>query len=99
MQVKSIEESILQYFRPSLSNHLSLISLFCLFLGGCFRQVLLLYRCPENIKALKFPCKTMMVWLLIWETVTTPWVIHSMLNFLKQGLVENQQDNNKRGNF
>ena len=33
--------SILQYFRPSLSYHLSLRSLFCLFLGGRFTQVLL----------------------------------------------------------
>ena len=40
MQVKSIAEcskgSILQYFRPSLSYHLSLRSLFCLFLSGHF---------------------------------------------------------------
>ena len=28
-------------FRPSLSYHLSLRSLFCLFLSGCFTQVLL----------------------------------------------------------
>ena len=45
MQVKSIAEcskgSILQYFRPSLSYHLSLRSLFCLFLSGPLRQVLL----------------------------------------------------------
>ena len=45
MQVKSIAEcskgSILQYFWPSLSYHLSLRSLFCLFLSGCFTQVLL----------------------------------------------------------
>ena len=45
MQVKSIAEcpkgSILQYFRPSLGYHLSLRSLFCLFLSGCFTQVLL----------------------------------------------------------
>ena len=45
MQVKSIAEcskgSILQYFRPSLRNHLSLRYLFCLFLSGCLRQVLL----------------------------------------------------------
>ena len=27
---------LLQYFRPSLSYHLSLRSLFCLFLSGCF---------------------------------------------------------------
>ena len=38
MQVKG---SILQYFRPSLSYHLSLRSLFCLFLSGRFTQVLL----------------------------------------------------------
>ena len=45
MQVKSIAEcslwSILQYFRPSLSYHLSLRPLFCLFLSGHFIQVLL----------------------------------------------------------
>ena len=38
MQVKSIAEgskgSILQYFQPSLSYHLALRSLFCLFLSG-----------------------------------------------------------------
>ena len=46
MQVKSIAEcsegSILQYFQPSLSYHLSLRSLFCLFLSGRLRQALLL---------------------------------------------------------
>ena len=45
MQVKSIAEcskwSILQYFRPSLSYHLPLRALFCLFLSGRLRQVLL----------------------------------------------------------
>ena len=45
MQVKSIADcskgSILQYFRPSLSYHLSLKALFCLFLSGRFTQVLL----------------------------------------------------------
>ena len=45
MQVKSIAEcsngSILQYFWPSLSYHLSLRSLFCLCLSGSLRQVLL----------------------------------------------------------
>ena len=34
--------SILQYFLPSLSYHLSLRPLFCLFLSGHFTQVLLL---------------------------------------------------------
>ena len=45
MQVKSIAEcskgSILQYFQPSLSYHLSLRSLVCLFLSGSFTQALL----------------------------------------------------------
>ena len=45
MQVKSIAEcfkgSILQYFRPSLSYHLPFRPLFCLFLSGRLRQVLL----------------------------------------------------------
>ena len=45
MQVKSIAESskgsILQFFRPSLSYHLSLRSLFCLFLSDRFIQALL----------------------------------------------------------
>ena len=38
---RMLQESILQYFWPSLSYHLSLISLFCLFLNGRLRQVLL----------------------------------------------------------
>ena len=45
MQVKSIAEcskgSILQYFPPSLSYHLPLRPLFCLFLSGRLRKVLL----------------------------------------------------------
>ena len=44
MQVISIAEcskgSFLHYFQPLLSYHLSLRSLFCLFLNGCFTQVL-----------------------------------------------------------
>ena len=38
---RMLQESILQYFRPSLSYHLSLRPLFCLFLSGPLRQVLL----------------------------------------------------------
>ena len=38
---RMLQESILQYFRPSLSYHLSLRPLFCLFLGDRLRQVLL----------------------------------------------------------
>ena len=40
MQVKG---SILQYFLPSLSYHLSLRAFFCLFLSGRLRQVLLYF--------------------------------------------------------
>ena len=46
MQVKCIAEysngNILQYFRPSLSYHLSLRSFFSLFLRGRFAQVLMM---------------------------------------------------------
>ena len=46
MQVKSIAEcskgSILQYFQPSLKYYFALRPLFCLFLSGALRQVLLL---------------------------------------------------------
>ena len=52
MQVKSIAEcskgSILQFFRPSLSYHLSLRSLFCLLLSGRLRQVLLYINMPKS---------------------------------------------------
>ena len=54
MQVKSIAEcfkaSILQYFRPSLSYHLSLRSLFCVFLSGHFTQVLLYGSMANELK-------------------------------------------------
>ena len=56
MQVKSIAEcskgSILQYFRPSSSYHLSLRSLFCLFLSGCLTQDLLYNEITGNINFL-----------------------------------------------
>ena len=42
----------LQYFRPSLSYHLSLISLFYLFLSGRFRQVLLYFNKEDNLAIL-----------------------------------------------
>ena len=38
---RMLQESILQHYRPSLSYHLSLRPLFCLFLSGRLRQVLL----------------------------------------------------------
>ena len=38
---RMLQESILQYFRPSLSYHMPLRSLFCLFVSGPLRQVLL----------------------------------------------------------
>ena len=50
---RMLQKSILQYIRPSLSYHLSLRPLFCLFLNGRLRQVLLYSRnnpaLPENI--------------------------------------------------
>ena len=53
MLVKSIAEcskwSILQYFRHSLSYHLSIRFLFCLFLSGRLRQVLLFIECSKII--------------------------------------------------
>ena len=56
MQVKSIAEcskgSILQYFLPSLSYHLSLRSLFCLFLIGRLRQVLLYVVMQDTISSI-----------------------------------------------
>ena len=41
-----LQESILQYLRPSLACHLSFRPLFCLFLSGRLRQILLY---AENI--------------------------------------------------
>ena len=38
---RMLQESILQYFLPSISCHLSVRPLFCLFSSGCLRQVLL----------------------------------------------------------
>ena len=44
--------SILQYFRPSLSYHLSLRSLFYLLLSGRFTQVLLYVKmCEEYLRS------------------------------------------------
>ena len=45
---RMLQDSILQYFRPSLSYHLSLRYLFCLFLSGRFRQVLLYIMKPDT---------------------------------------------------
>ena len=44
---RMLQESILQYFRPALSYHLSLRPLFCLFLRGRLRRVLLYYICSK----------------------------------------------------
>ena len=60
MQVKSIAKcskgSILQCFRPSLSYHFPLRPLFCLFLSGSLRQVLLYI--DAQGEALPTPCST-----------------------------------------
>ena len=57
---RMLQESILQYFPPSLSYHMSLRPLFCLFLSDCLRQVLLFYlahlagkRHKSNIRKVK----------------------------------------------
>ena len=58
MKVKSIAECILQYFRPSLSCYLSVRSLFCLFLSGHLRQVLLeIQGYEKNISSAVWPVK------------------------------------------
>ena len=44
---RMLQESILQYFPPSLSDNLSLRLLFCLFLSGRLRQVIL-YACQNS---------------------------------------------------
>ena len=56
MQVRSIAECILQYFRPSLSYHLSYRSLFCLFLSGHFTQVLLYMISKKVYHVFSFDC-------------------------------------------
>ena len=50
---RMLQESILQYFRPSLSYHLSLKPLFWLFLSGRLRQVLLYSSCLSSIPLIK----------------------------------------------
>ena len=47
---RMLKGSILQYFRPSLSYHLSLRSLFCLFFSGRFTQVLLYINLHERYR-------------------------------------------------
>ena len=51
---RMLQGSILQYFRPSLRYHLSLRSLFCLFLSGCLRQVLLYWQAHKNLVLFKY---------------------------------------------
>ena len=52
---RMLQESILQYFRPSLSYHVSFRPRFCLFLSGRLRQVLLY-------------SKTATSWTLVWHS-------------------------------
>ena len=40
---RMLQESILQYFLPSLSYHISLRPLFCQSLSGCFKRQVILY--------------------------------------------------------
>ena len=62
---RMLQESIQQYFRPSLSYHLSLRPLFCLFMGGRLRQVLL-YLCTfnlDNATSILVGCKPLFIHL------------------------------------
>ena len=76
MQVKSIavcsKGSILQYFRLSLSYQLLLRSLFCLFLSGCFTQVLLYTYSLFNHTYLLSCSMVLMVYTLAWALI--PWL-------------------------
>ena len=64
MQVKTIAEYpkgiMMRYFRSSLSYHLSLRSLFCLFLSGCFTHVLLYFDIYKNNKVQALKCELSM---------------------------------------
>ena len=77
MQVKSIAEcskgSILQYFRPSLSYHLSLRTLFCLFLSGRLRQGLLYFQIQVQIHKI-FARKNVNIFLPISFNICYVWL-------------------------
>ena len=86
MQVKSIAEcaiwSVLQYFRPSLSYHLSVRSLFCLFLSDRFTQVL-----KKNLSGIPSECQT--VWCQIRPNILSGliWVQTVCKNYQQMTLV------------
>ena len=83
MQVKSIAEcskgsiyskgSILQYFGPSLSYHLSLKVLFCVFLSGRLRQVLLYIIILYEGSIAKILSGEWMIKMLIWLCGRAVW--------------------------
>ena len=60
---RMLQESILQYFQPSLSYHLSLRPLFCLFLSGRLRQILLYQY--ENVLDLQHGPKQIQRWIYL----------------------------------
>ena len=68
---------MLQYFRPSLSYHLSLGSLFCLFLSGCFTQVLLYMLIVLN------PICTGNLQMILWPTVKTKMKCGKIQHFIR----------------
>ena len=70
---RMLQGSIMQYFWPSLSYHLSLLSLFCLFLSDRLRQVLLYYiNLPSSAIAL-------LIQYILWRK--TEWIL---INWLYQ---------------
>ena len=73
MQVKSIAEcskgSILQYFRPSSSYHLSLRSLFCIFLTGRLRhQNCFFSELERNMYKTYLTCGAILVMMSLYRT-------------------------------
>ena len=65
---RMLQESILQYFRPSLSYHLSLRPLFCLFLNGSFRQDLL-YLHSHDLLCLFISFHLNTVWIFFYQII------------------------------
>ena len=73
MQVRSIAEcSPLQYFLPSLSYHLSLRSLFCLFLSGRFTQILLFVYCIMR-------CSYGMVYMILFMFISVHFKVYYLM--------------------
>ena len=71
-----LQESILQYLRPSLSYHLSLRLLFCLFLSDHFREICNHLDGEESAGCFAlFVClSSWCLMIVVWLFLTMPWV-------------------------